>query len=116
MQNTPTIEMTAGDTAPAYTFLLQRVDGTLPDLTQDDTEVLFVISNPETGEHTNDPAVGITNVCTIVDANQAIIKYTWNPGGTDVPAAGMYPVKLRIMYGGVERESADLTINAEADV
>lgn len=104
--------MYQGDSAPNPILTCVREDGSVIDLT--DTTVRFIITNPQTKRHTNDPNAdtGVTNVCTLVNAAEGQCTYAWNP--KDLPVAGIYPCMLVITYTDNKQETREILVSATA--
>ncbi len=104
------IQTFAGDSAPSETLNISRAGAGVVNLTG--AKVWLIIEEPDTGLITNNPADGHNNQCTITDANNGIVVYSWNPGGTDCPDPGIYRANLKIKYGTGGIETYAVTISA----
>lgn len=102
-----TIETVAGDSAPDITFPITREDEGVVDLTG--CTVRLKIKNPRTGLRTNDA----NNLCTVIDAVNGVVVYSWNVAGTDCPDPGVYKGFLVITYPTTKKETYLLRINAK---
>lgn len=115
MGTTPTkvIRTFRGDTAPDLTFNITREDGSVVNLTG--ATVAFIIQDPLTHLSTNDPnpSLGITNQCSITNAESGTCVYSWNAGGTDTPDIGYYPANIKIEYADHTVETYSLTVAVE---
>lgn len=103
----PIIQTTAGDSAPDETLYLVREDGTVVVLTNAQSVKLIII-DPVTGLHTNDA----TNDCTIIDAPNGVVVYSWTAGGTDCPDEGIYRAYVRVTYNDNSQETVRIRIEA----
>lgn len=106
------IQSNSGDSAPTEVMTLVRADGAIINL--NGAKVWLIIKDPDTGRITNNPPHN--NLCTIIDPPNGVCSYDWNPGGSDLPDPGIYPVTLKIRYSNGTIESLNGSIVADKPI